>query len=91
MRDKLDVEIERHQRRRAVFEEHGLNKEEAWDLADSLFNRDRDPHDDRRVCFECNHHVGKVCMQIRDRSGRPQMPLRFILQRCENFDLKGKK
>ena len=58
-----------------------------------LFDRDRDTMDDRRLCFECSNYVdeSKVCLKMRDRAGKPQMPIRFILQRCPTFSLKGVK
>lgn len=87
----LDKEIARFNKRMAAFKAEGLCEDGAYDLASSMFERDRDPQDDRRVCFECENYVGKVCMKMRDRYGKPQMPLRFILQRCPDFKLKGKK
>lgn len=71
--------------------EEGLCEDGAYDLASAMFERDRDEFDDRRVCFECENYVSKVCLKMRDRYGKPQMPLRFILQRCPDFQLKGKK
>lgn len=86
-----EQEDKRFQRRMKVFMEEGLCEEGASDLAYKLMMRDRDGYDDRRVCFECQNYVGKVCMKMKDRQGKPQMPLRFILQRCEHFKLKGTK
>jgi hypothetical protein len=87
----IDKEIERFDKRMNVFMSEGLCREGAYDLASAMFERDRDPHDDRRVCFECTHYVGKACMKIKDKLGKPQMPLRFVLQRCDFFKLKGSK
>ena len=84
-------EIDRFNRRMATFIKEGLCSDGAYDLASAMLERDRDPHDDRRVCFECENYVMSTCLKIRDRKGKPQMPLRFILQRCEHFQLKGKK
>jgi len=89
--EELEKAIERHARRRQVFMEEGLCEDKAFDLAEQMFERDKDPHDDRRVCFECSHYIGKRCMKIRDGYGKPSMPLRFILQRCDFFELKGKR
>ena len=91
MNDKLKKEIARFNSRKQKFIEEGLCEDQAYDLASAMFDRDRDPHDDRRVCFECENYVGKLCMKTLDKLGKPQMPLRFILQRCPDFQLKGKK
>jgi len=91
--DLLDKEIARHEKRRARFEEEGLTPDEAYDLADKLFERDRDEFDDRRLCFECTNYndKAKTCSKIVDKLGKQQRPLRFILQRCDWFNLRGKK
>lgn len=83
--------IKRHERRREVFIREGLSEKEAFDLAEKMYDRDQDPGDDRRLCFECQHYTGKVCMKMRDKAGKYQQPLRFILQRCEFFTLKEVK
>jgi len=87
----IKKEIERFDRRMETFRKEGLCNDQAYDLASAMMDRDRDPHDDRRVCFECENYVGKVCMKMKDKLGKPQMPMRFVLQRCENFQLKGSK
>ena len=89
--EELEKAIERHARRRQVFMEEGLCEDKAFDLAEQMFERDKDPQDDRRVCFECRNYVAKHCVQYKDKYGRPSMPLRFILQRCDKFELKGKR
>jgi hypothetical protein len=89
--EQLDKAIATHERRRKVFMEEGLCEKEAFDLAERMWNRDADPLDDRRVCFECRHHIARLCTKIRDRYGKPTMQVRFVLQRCDHFDLKGKK
>jgi hypothetical protein len=86
-----EQEDKRFMKRKAVFVTEGLPEEDALDLAYSMMMRDRDPQDDRRVCFECSNYTGKYCMKMRDRLGKPQIPLRFILQRCDDFELKGTK
>lgn len=69
----------------------GLSEREALDLADRLFDRDRDPSDGRRLCFECAHYTDrKLCSKL-VRGGREQQPLRFVLQRCEWFALRSKQ
>ena len=83
--------LERFHRRRETFIEEGLSEDEAYELADQMFIRDMEGWDDRRVCFECNHYSNKKCTKIVDRHGRPTMQLRFMLQRCPQFKLKGKK
>jgi hypothetical protein len=85
------VEDKRFMRRKAVFMAEGLSEDDALDLAYSLMERDRDPFDDRRVCFECENYAGKNCMKMIDKLGKPQVPLRFILQRCDWFKLKETK
>ena len=89
--EELEKAIERHARRRKVFMDEGLCEDQAFTLAEQMFERDKDPHDDRRVCFECKHYVAKHCTKITDRYNRPTMQLRFILQRCDHFKLKGTK
>ena len=91
--DDLELELKRHERRRRRFIAEGCTEEEAWELAETLFDRDRDPMDDRRLCFECKNYVDdkKVCQKMTDRYGRPQRPLRFVLQRCPDFKLKETK
>jgi queuine/archaeosine tRNA-ribosyltransferase len=89
--EQLEQAIERHARRRKVFMEEGLCEDKAFALAEQMFERDREGLDDRRVCFECKNYVNKKCKAILDRKGQPTMQLRFILQRCPKFSLKGKK
>lgn len=89
--EQLEKAIETHVRRRNVFVENGLNESDAWDLAEQMFTRDKEKLDDRRVCFECKNHVDKHCIAYKDKFGKPTMQLRFILQRCPKFILKGKK
>lgn len=89
--EELKKSIARFDRRMETFRKEGLSNDEAYDLASAMFDRDRDIQDDRRVCFECENLAGKVCLKMRDRYGKPQMPLRFILQRCPDFQLKGQK
>ena len=89
--EEFEKAMKRYQRRFETFVKEGLCEKGAYELADAMFERDRDGHDDRRVCFECQNYVGKVCMKMRDKLGKPIMPLRFVLQRCEYFKLKGTK
>lgn len=86
-----DQEITRFNRRLDIFIREGLCRQGAFDLATAMHNRDMDPDDDRRVCFECQNYTGKVCLELTDHRGKYQMPLRFILQRCDSFKLKGTK
>jgi hypothetical protein len=90
MTDELDKKVARHYRRMQTFVDNGLPELEAFDLADAMWNRDEDPQDDRRVCFECAHDINKHCSAIKNKFGKPTMQLRFILQRCDYFRLKGK-
>lgn len=89
--EELKKAIARFDRRYETFIKEGLCSDGAYDLASAMYDRDRDPQDDRRVCFECEHYTAKVCLKIRDRLGKPTMPLRFVLQRCDFFQLKGQK
>jgi hypothetical protein len=89
--EDFNMAVTVHARRRSVFMEEGLCEDQAWDLAEQMFERDRDIGDDRRVCFECKNYVNKKCKAILDRKGQPTMQLRFILQRCPKFSIKGKK
>ena len=91
MTDDLDKKITRHYNRMQKFVDEGLDEDEAFDLAESMWTRDADPMDDRRVCFECKHLAVKYCSAILNKFGRPTEPYRFILQRCDKFILKGKK
>ena len=82
--------IQRHQKRMQIFIQEGLSPREALDLADRMHDRDRDPSDDRRLCFECAHYTArKTCSKL-IRGGKEQQPLRFVLQRCEWFTLRSK-
>lgn len=87
--DELEKAVKRHERRRKVFVEEGLSEDEAWDLAEKMFDRDLDPMDDRRICFECAKlERNKYCTFYRDADGKPRLALRFILKRCAGFKLK---
>ena len=80
-----------HQRRMNKFIEEGLNEQDARSLADQMHRRDTEGFDDRRVCFECKNYTDKYCMKMRDSGGKPQKPLRFVMQRCDDFQLRGIK
>ncbi len=90
MTDDLDKKITRHSNRMKKFVDEGLDEDEAFDLAESMWTRDEDPMDDRRVCFECKHLAVKYCSAILNNFDQPTEPYRFILQRCDKFQLKGK-
>jgi hypothetical protein len=91
MKDELDKKIDRHYKRMQTFVNEGLSEDDAFDLAEAMWTRDEDGFDDRRVCFECKNYKDKKCKAILDKSGQPTQHLRFILQRCDYFVLKGKK
>jgi hypothetical protein len=76
-------------RRQETFIKEGLDVVDAEDLAFSMMIRDREGLDDRRLCFECKHYKDKYCEAIRDSKGKPTEALRFMLQRCPQFKLKG--
>lgn len=92
MVEELEIYVKRHERRRERFEAEGLSTEEAYELADLLFERDKSAND-RRLCFECQNYSdnAKTCSKILDSKKRPVTPLRFILQRCEWFSLRSVK
>lgn len=87
----LDEMIETHTKRQKAFQAAGLNYDQAFGLAEQMWERDLDLQDDRRVCFECKHYQNEKCEAIRTKFDRPSEPLRFILQRCDFFKLKGTK
>jgi hypothetical protein len=88
--EEMEKAIDRHGRRRKVFEEEGLSPDDAWDLADKMWERDADIGDHRRLCFECRNYVDRNCTKLLDRFGKPQRAPRFTLQNCPQFFLKGK-
>lgn len=91
MTEATDMEELIWKRRATKFIEDGGLPDTAYDLAGLMMLRDRDGMDDRRVCFECTHYAQKKCTKILDNFKRPSQQLRFILQRCDYFTLKGKK
>lgn len=74
-------------RRMKVFQAEGMSEADAFELAGLMLDRDLDAYDDRRVCFECSRYDNnkKVCAVTR------KMPMRFTLQRCDHFDMRGQK
>ena len=80
----------RWKRRYDTFVAEGLSQDEAHDLASQMTRRDNDIGDDRRLCFECVFYANKHCTKILYR-WKPSQQLRFILQRCDHFALKGGK
>ena len=91
--EEIEVATAKHNRRRKAFEDAGLSSDAAYALADKLFERDLDSQDDRRLCFECRLFDTKTgtCPKIVDKKGKPQPALKFVLQRCDWIQLKGKK
>ena len=93
MGDWQDEEIERFTRRVARLMKEGLDEMEAERLAETMLYRDRpESGDDRRICLECKGLRGRVCDFAKSlglRAGHE--PLRFTLQRCDGFSLKGAK
>lgn len=83
---ELAVAIPIRVRRIKVFLVEGLKQNEAIDLADQMFERDH-TGDDRRLCFECTNYEPKLRSCLKQKA----KPLRFQLQRCKMFELKGKK
>lgn len=91
--DWTDEEIRRFQNRVKRLQSEGMTEVEAEELATRLLHRDRpDSGDDRRICLECVGLRGRVCAfasRLGLRTGHE--PLRFILQRCDGFVLRGAK
>ena len=85
--DRIDI----FDRRRKKFIIEGLSESSAYDLATALWNRDESETFDMRVCFECkNYQVDKSCKAL-SQPQKKMYPLRFVLQRCPQFYLKGKQ
>lgn len=92
MSDMTGTEEATKNRRISRFMQEGLPRADADDLAMQLLRRDRHGEfDERRVCFECTNLSNRGCLKILDKYSRPIMPLRFILQRCKDFNLRGSK
>jgi hypothetical protein len=93
MTEAEEMEELAHRRRKERFIREGLDVEMAHELAGRLMQRDRDlPYgDDRRVCFECIYLSGKNCTNDKLPYKQRNPPLRFVLQRCDYFDMRGKK
>lgn len=79
-----------HTKRLNVFLNEGLSYSDAFDLANKLCDRDNfDTGDNRRLCFECTNYVRRKCTAFLDKVGRSTECLKFVLRRCEKFQLKG--
>jgi len=90
--EEIEVATAKHDRRTKAFMDAGLTREAAWELADKMFDRDADPQDDRRLCFECKNYKDNECSAyLVGKKQTPMTPLRFVLQRCDRFELRGKK
>jgi hypothetical protein len=85
--EELEIAVLKHTRRRKIFEEDGLTEDEAWNLADVLFERDKEGLDDRKLCYECKNHN----RLLKNCKVKNPFFLPLILQRCPQFELKGKK
>ena len=67
----------------------GCPVDEAHDLAAQMtLVRDKEIGDDRRICIECAHDKNRLCQKILHRN-KPSQQMRFTLQRCDHFKLKG--
>lgn len=87
-----ESEIKRYMKRVEVFVREGLDQDESELLAQRMYERDKE-RGDRRVCFECENYNDKNthCNVYFDSKGKTYRPLRFVLQRCDKFKLKGSK
>lgn len=80
MQEWTEEEIGVFQKRVAAMVRAELNETEAEVLAERLLNRDRDPSDDRKVCFACAHlKHGRQCKALKFE------PVRTVLWRCDHF------
>lgn len=80
MQEWSEEEMRLFLRRVAAMVRAELNGTEAEVLAERLLNRDRDPSDDRKVCFACAHlRHGRRCKALKFE------PVRTVLWRCDNF------
>lgn len=71
-------ECNRFQARLRLFARRGLDAVTAFDVAERLWQRDRD-YDDRRLCVECAHLMrGWRCK-------KKEAVLADVLQRCPAF------
>lgn len=78
-----DREVLVFTRRVGAMVDFGLDEQEAEVVAERLLNRDRDPSDDRKVCFACEHLAhGRKCKALRIE------PVRTVLWRCDYFEPK---
>ena len=78
------------ERRRERFVKEGLTEDEAYDLATAMWHRD-EQETDVRVCFECTHYQkDRSCLELSTVKHK-MFPLRFMLQRCPQFNLRGKQ
>ena len=81
-------------RRKAKFVEEGFDLQKgnsSTDLANQMMMRDRDPDDHRRLCFECQNFAVKFCTKKLNEYGGPSHSLKYVLQNCVAFKLKGSK
>ena len=87
-----ESEIKRYMKRVEVFVREGLDQDESELLVQRMYERDKE-RGDRRVCFECENYNDKNthCNVYFDSKGKTYRPLRFVLQRCDKFKLKGSK
>ena len=90
--DMNESEIKRYTKRMEVFVREGLGQEESELLAHQMYLRDKEG-DDRRLCFECDKYNNKTshCTFYKDSRGMTYKPLRFTLQRCDEFNLRKTK
>ena len=78
-----ELEKQKAESRLAKLKKEGMDLEDAKRLVEELRQRDRGAHD-LRICLECSRYARGKCSQTK------QQPLRFTLQRCPNFALRGK-
>lgn len=60
----------------------------AEDVADQLMKRDRDPHDDRKICLACKHLKDGYCQQRYASKAKNFQPVKTVLWRCDYFQAK---
>jgi len=62
--------------------------DDAEGVADQLMKRDRDPHDDRKICLACKSLNGAYCQQRYASKAKNFQPVKTVLWRCDYFQAK---
>jgi len=57
-------------------------------VANQLMLRDRDKHDDRKICLACKHLSGDYCKERNACKTKNFQPVKTVLWRCDYFQGK---